>query len=65
MVNTAGPLKITAATKQFVNQAHKRNQTIAFWTINEPEDMDICIEIGADIITTDAPDVLAQKLNLL
>ena len=64
MVNTAGPLKITAATKEFVKQAHDRNQTIAFWTINEPEDMDVCIEIGADIITTDAPDVLASKLGL-
>lgn len=65
MVNTAGPLKITAATKEFVKQAHDRNQTIAFWTINKPEDMDVCIEIGADIITTDAPDILASKLNLL
>lgn len=64
MVNTAGPLKITAATKEFVAQAHERNQTIAFWTINEPDDMDVCIEIGADIITTDAPDILATKLNL-
>ena len=64
MVNTAGPLKINAATKSFVEQAHKRNQTIAFWTINEVEDMDVCIEIGADIITTDAPDVLSERLGL-
>lgn len=63
MVNTAGPLSLKAATKSFVEQAHKRNQTIAFWTINAPEDMDVCIEIGADIITTDAPDVLSQKLG--
>lgn len=58
-----GPLKLKFATKGFIKQAHKRNQTVAFYTINNPEDMDTCIKVGADIITTDAPDVLSQKLG--
>ena len=65
MVNTAGPLKLSAATKSFVNQAHKRNQTIAFWTINNADDMRTLIEIGADIITTDNPYELSQILGLV
>lgn len=58
-----GPLNINFATKGMVKMAHKRNQSIAYWTINEEEDMKMLIEYGADIITTDAPDVLAKLLG--
>ena len=43
------------ATKSFTNAAHKHNLAVHYWTINEPEDMRLLIEIGADGIMTDYP----------
>lgn len=65
MVVKAGPLKINCATKSFVNAAHKRNQSVSFWTIDDEEDMRLLIELGVDGITTDSPDVLARVLGVI
>lgn len=63
MNNSAGPIKINCATKAFVRASHRRNQSITYWTINNEKEMDKLIKIGADVITTNAPDVLAKKLG--
>ena len=65
MITKAGPISINCATKQFVNSAHKRNQCVAYWTINEEEDMRHLINIGADVITTNSPDLLAEVLEII
>lgn len=62
-VNTVGPIKINCATKRIVKACHKRNQSITYWTINDEETMKQLIDIKADVITTNAPDVLAKILN--
>ena len=62
-VNTVGPIKINCATKRLVKACHKRNQSITFWTINDEETMRELIDIKADVITTNAPDVLAKVLG--
>lgn len=43
------------ATESFSNAAHKHNLAVHYWTINDPEDMKLLIEIGADGIMTDYP----------
>ena len=43
------------ATKSFTNAAHNHNLAVHYWTINDPEDMRLLIEIGADGIMTDYP----------
>ena len=43
------------ATESFTNAAHKHNLAVHYWTINDPEDMKLLIEIGADGIMTDYP----------
>lgn len=63
MITKAGPISINCATKTFVNSAHRRNQCVAYWTINERSDMEYLISIGADIITTNSPDLLAEVLG--
>lgn len=63
MTNTAGPITINCATKAMVRGAHRRNQSVTYWTINEKEQMEKIIDIGADVITTNAPDVLAELLG--
>ena len=62
MSRKVGPITINLATKNFVDKAHERNQTVAYWTINDLEEMRLLIEIGADIITTDSPDLLKEEL---
>ena len=63
MTNTAGPITINCATKAMVKAAHRRNQSVTYWTINQEEQMKEIISIGADVITTNAPDVLAKLLG--
>ena len=65
MTNSAGPITIDCATKTMVDGAHKRNQAITYWTIDDKESMEHLIGIGADVITTNAPDKLAEVLGLI
>lgn len=46
-----------------VYKIHKNNMFLHYWTINEIEDMKKCIELGADGIITDRPDLLIQLLD--
>lgn len=63
MITKAGPIEINCATQRFVDSAHRRNQCVAYWTINERSDMEYLISLGADIITTNSPDLLAEVLG--
>jgi glycerophosphoryl diester phosphodiesterase len=63
LTNKLGPIKVNSATKSFVKSVHKHNQSICYWGVNTIEDMQKVIEIGADAITTDAPDKLYDLLN--
>jgi glycerophosphoryl diester phosphodiesterase len=51
---------IKLATKGFVKSVHKHNLAVHFWTINDVEDMEYLIEIGADGIMTDYPHRLKE-----
>ena len=46
---------ITLATERLVQRMHDHNLAVHFWTINDPEDMRLLIEIGADGTMTDYP----------
>ena len=63
MITKAGPIEINCATQQFVDSAHRRNQCVAYWTINDIADMKHLIGLGADIITTNSPDVLFRVIS--
>lgn len=58
-----GQININLVSKNIVKMAHKKNQSITYWTINKEEEMKKIITCGADVITTDSPDVLWQLLN--
>jgi glycerophosphoryl diester phosphodiesterase len=51
---------IKLATKGFIKSVHDHNYAVHFWTINEVEDMEYLIEIGADGIMTDYPHRLRE-----
>jgi len=50
------------ATKQFINAAHDRGIDVHYWTIDDRATMNNLIDIGADGIMTDRPDVLRSVL---
>lgn len=51
--------------KTYINRAHKRNISVQYWTINDKEEMRRLINLGADVIMTDSPDILYELLKEL
>lgn len=56
-------LGINMGTAQMINYAHEHDMAIQYWTVNEEEDMEYLISVGADCIMTDYPDVLYNVKN--
>ncbi len=54
-------LNLTAQT--IVDRAHRRNISVQYWTINDPDEMRQLIEMGVDCIMTDDPALLQQILD--
>lgn len=49
--------------QQIVDDAHRKNMAVIYWTINDPDEMRHLIELGADGIITDRPDLLNAILT--
>ena len=47
-------------TRTLINRAHAHNLAVHYWTINDPAEMRMLIENGADGIMTDYPHRLAE-----
>ncbi len=46
-----------------VKRAHRRNIAVQYWTINDPDEMRMLIEMGVDCIMTDNPKLLKEILK--
>jgi glycerophosphoryl diester phosphodiesterase len=55
--------ELDLATKLLINTLHRHNMAVHYWTINDPDQMRILIELGADGIITDYPDVLQNIIK--
>jgi glycerophosphoryl diester phosphodiesterase len=55
--------KLSVVTKEFVENAHRKNLKVHVWTINETADMQRLINVGVDGIMTDYPDRLLKLLG--
>lgn len=51
-------LGINTGTTTVINYAHEHNMAVQYWTVNDEEDMEYLLSIGADCIMTDYPDKL-------
>src|SRR5215210_706115 len=56
-----GPLRIL--TPRFVRAARSVGVRVDAWTINEPGRMREVLDLGADVVMTDRPDLLAEVLR--
>lgn len=51
------------AKKRIVKSAHRHNMAVHYWTINDKDDMKLLIELGADGLITDRPDLMKEVLS--
>lgn len=56
-------IEIPLVSKGLVKRAHRRNIAVQYWTINDPDDMRMLIEMGVDCIMTDNPKLLKEILE--
>ncbi|MDD3712902.1 MAG: glycerophosphodiester phosphodiesterase family protein [Candidatus Izemoplasmatales bacterium] len=55
--------ELNLATRLLINTLHRHNMAVHYWTINDPDEMRTLIELGADGIITDYPDVLQNIIK--
>jgi glycerophosphoryl diester phosphodiesterase len=56
-----GMLKL--ATKRFLEAAHSRNVRVDVWTVDDPAEMRRLLDLGADGIMSNRPDLLSRVLD--
>lgn len=56
-------VEIPLDSMSLVNRAHRRNIAVQYWTINDPDEMRMLIEMGVDCIMTDDPKLLSAILD--
>lgn len=54
---------LNTSTAAMINYAHSHDMAIQYWTVNDEEDMEYLISVGADCIMTDYPDKLYEVKN--
>lgn len=54
--------ELDLSTKHLIEEAHRHNMAVHYWTINDLETMKYLIRQGADGIITDYPELLMQAI---
>jgi len=49
--------------KNMVDDAHLSGLKVCVWTVNNPGDMSMMVDVGVDFIVTDRPDLLIELLT--
>lgn len=47
----------------FVKNCHDNGIRVHTWTVDEPEDIQLCLDMGVDVIMTNHPDVAVEMRN--
>jgi glycerophosphoryl diester phosphodiesterase len=58
----AGPsIRIVRANPGYVERLHRAGHAVHVWTVDRPEDVELCVRAGVDAVITNRPaQVLAQ-----
>ncbi|MGW2826331.1 glycerophosphodiester phosphodiesterase family protein [Streptomyces sp. NPDC001443] len=63
-VRIAGPsLRIVRGNPGYVERLKGAGHQVHVWTVNEPEDVDLCVGLGVDAIITNRPRAVLQQLG--
>jgi glycerophosphoryl diester phosphodiesterase len=63
-VRIAGPsMRIVRNHPTYVERLKRTGHQVHVWTVNEPEDIDLCVELGVDAIITNRPRAVLDRLG--
>ncbi|MEU2287696.1 glycerophosphodiester phosphodiesterase [Streptomyces sp. NPDC013178] len=63
-VGIAGPsIRIVRNHPAYVERLRQAGHRVHVWTVNEPEDVDLCVELGIDAIITNRPRAVLRRLG--
>ncbi|MDT9701686.1 glycerophosphodiester phosphodiesterase [Streptomyces sp. P17] len=63
-VRIAGPsVRIVRNHPTYVERLKRAGHQVHVWTVNEPEDVDLCVELGVDAIITNRPRAVLRQLG--
>ncbi|MET8801612.1 glycerophosphodiester phosphodiesterase [Streptomyces sp. NPDC004546] len=63
-VRIAGPsIRILRNNPAYVERLQRAGHQVHVWTVNEPEDVDLCVELGIDAIITNRPRAVLRQLG--
>jgi glycerophosphoryl diester phosphodiesterase len=63
-VGIAGPsIRIVRNHPAYVERLRRAGHQVHVWTVNEPEDIDLCVELGVDAIITNRPRAVLRRLG--
>ncbi|MFI9546841.1 glycerophosphodiester phosphodiesterase [Streptomyces sp. NPDC052016] len=63
-VGIAGPsIRIVRNHPAYVERLKRAGHQVHVWTVNEPEDVDLCVGLGVDAIITNRPRAVLRRLG--
>ncbi|MEV6023016.1 glycerophosphodiester phosphodiesterase [Streptomyces sp. NPDC052036] len=63
-VRIAGPsMRIVRSHPAYIQRLKRVGHQVHVWTVNEPEDVDLCVELGVDAIITNRPRAVLHQLG--
>ncbi|GGS38274.1 glycerophosphodiester phosphodiesterase [Streptomyces griseoviridis] len=63
-VRIAGPsVRIVRNHPAYIERLRRAGHQVHVWTVNEPEDMDLCVDLGVDAIITNRPRAVLDRLG--
>ncbi|WP_449477383.1 glycerophosphodiester phosphodiesterase [Streptomyces abikoensis] len=63
-VRIAGPsIRIIRKDPGYVSRLHRAGNEVHVWTVNEPEDVELCVRLGVDALITNRPKRVLTQLG--
>lgn len=63
-VRIAGPsMRIVRSHPAYIQRLKRAGHQVHVWTVDEPEDVDLCVELGVDAIITNRPRAVLRRLD--
>lgn len=63
-VRISGPsIEIVRAHPRYVERAHRRGKKVHVWTVDHPDDVELCVDLGVDAIITNRPARVLRALG--
>jgi glycerophosphoryl diester phosphodiesterase len=63
-VRIAGPsIRIVRGHPGYIERLKQSGHQVHVWTVNEPEDVDLCLSLGVDAIITNRPRAVLDRLG--